>query len=243
MNAFFLRLALATSIMVPVSSAMAADLEPPPPVDDLRPATYDWTGGYIGLIGTVISLDGHYDKVPDCVPGLPCGPVDPEMSGTGYMGGVIAGWNYQFDDFLVGIEGDYSWGGLVAQNRDPAERTEMYFDSMGTIRARGGVVLDNTLIYLTAGLAFIDARMTGEVGPLCCSFLDEDSQWVTGYVIGAGMEHAFSDSLHGRLEYLYIDAPGYKFRLEDPNNFGGDVHMHFTGIHAIRAGLTYNFSL
>ena len=57
------------------------------------------------------------------------------------------------------------------------------------------------------------------------------------------MEHAFTDSLHGRLEYMYIGAPDASYRLEDPNGFGGDVDMHFQGIHQIRAGLTYNFML
>ncbi len=238
MKLSLLRLALLATVMVPAASALAADLDPPPPVEDLRPATYDWTGIYAGVVGSVVSLDGHYDKIPDVGP-----PVDPEMSGTGYMGGIVAGLNWQWDDFVLGVEGDYQFGGKIADNDEPAEMSELSINSMATVRARAGVVLDSTMFYVTGGVAFLDTEFGGEVGRGAGAFNATDTAWLAGYAVGGGMEHAFSDSFHGRLEYLYIGAPGASYRLEDPNNFGGDVDMHFNGIHSIRAGLTYNFSL
>lgn len=238
MKLSLLRLALLATVMVPAASALAADLDPPPPIEDLRPATYDWTGIYAGVVGSVVSLDGHYDKIPDRGP-----PVDPEMSGTGYMGGIVAGLNWQMDDFVLGVEADYQFGGEIANNEEPAEMTDFSINGLATVRARAGVVLDSTMLYLTGGVAFLDTEFGGDVGPNNNSVHDSDTAWLTGYAVGGGMEHAFSDSFHGRLEYLYIGAPGASYRLEDPNNFGGDVDMHFNGIHSIRAGLTYNFSL
>ena len=79
------------------------------------------------------------------------------------------------------------------------------------------MTFDNTLIYATGGVAFVDAEFSGEVGPIGNSFLDKNSEWITGWTIGGGIEHAFADSLHGRLEYLYADLPSEEFRLEDPN--------------------------
>ena len=32
-----------------------------------------------------------------------------------------------------------------------------------------------------------------------------DSQWVYGWTVGGGLEHAFSDNFSGRIEYLYVD--------------------------------------
>jgi outer membrane immunogenic protein len=238
MKVSLLRNALLATVILPAASALAADLDPPPPVDDLRPATYDWTGIYAGVVGSVVSLDGHYDKIPD--QGT---PVDPEMSGTGYMGGVVAGLNWQWDDFVLGLEGDYQFGGTIADNDEPAEMSEFAINGMATVRARAGVVLDSTMLYVTGGAAFLDTEFSGEVGRGAGAFMASDTAWVMGYAVGAGMEHAFTDSFHGRLEYLYIDADDTSYRLEDPNNFGGDVDMHFNGIHSIRAGLTYNFSL
>ncbi len=71
MKTSLLRSVLLATLMVPAASAFAADLDPPP---ELRPATYDWTGVYAGVIGSIVSLDGHYDKYPDC-PGGGGGPA------------------------------------------------------------------------------------------------------------------------------------------------------------------------
>ena len=238
MKSSLFRLALLATVMVPAASALAADLDPPPQIDDLRPATYDWTSIYGGVVGSVVSIDGHYDKIPDVG-----NPVDPEMSGTGYMGGVVAGLNWQMDSFVLGIEGDYQFGGQTADNDEPAEMTDFSINGLATVRARAGVAMDRTLLYVTGGVAFLDTEFGGDVGPVGGTVHDSDTAWLTGWAVGGGMEHAFTDGFHGRIEYLYIDAPDASYRLEDPNAFGGDVDMHFNGIHTVRAGLTYNFSL
>src|SRR3989337_3448225 len=83
MNKFLLGLAVA--IMLPASSAFAADLDVPPPMDDLRPATYDWSGPYIGIFGAAIAVDGTYDAT--CTAAVPCAVLtytDIEHSGIGY---------------------------------------------------------------------------------------------------------------------------------------------------------------
>lgn len=248
MNRKLIGFFLATAAFMGPGAVLAADMDvppPPPPVDDLRPASYDWSGPYLGAYGSVVSLDGHYDKVPDCGPGSPpgCGPVDPEMSGTGFAGGLIVGWNYDFGGMIAGIEADWGWGGEIADNKEPAELTGVSFDNIITLRARAGRAFDNTLVYLTGGAAFVDVNFAGEVGPVGASFHDEDSDWVTGWTIGGGIEHAYTENLHGRLEYLFVGLPDTDFRLEDPNGFGGDITQHFDGIHMIRAALTYNFSM
>jgi outer membrane immunogenic protein len=245
MSISILRISLATAALALTAPAvLAADLPPPPPpMEELRPATYDWTGPYIGGFISAVGTEGHYDKVPDCVPGAPpCPPIDPEMSGTGFLGGVLAGWNYDMDGFVIGLEGDYGWGGQQAQNRDPAEDTSLRYKDMATIRARAGMAFDDTLIYATGGGAFVNAEFAGDVGPAGAAFHDKDSAWVSGWAVGGGIEHAFTDNFHGRLEYLYVMLDDQDYRLEDPNGFGGDVDMQWDNIHMVRAALTYNFS-
>jgi outer membrane immunogenic protein len=245
MTRLTVRLSAAAAVLASVSAAaIAADLEPPPP--PMRPATYDWTGPYIGGLAGFVSLDGHYDKTPDCPPGAPpagCVPVDPEMSGSDFLLGGLVGWNYDFGGVVAGVEGDWAFTfNHIGQNREPAERTTVSFDNIATLRARVGKTFDRTLAYITGGVAFVDVEFAGEVGPVGGSVHDEDSSWVTGWTIGGGLEHAFTDYLHGRMEYLYIGLPDEDFRLEDPNGFGGDVTEHFDAIHMVRAALTYNFS-
>lgn len=233
MNKFFLRLAFAVAVLLPMPSALAADPDVPPPMDDLRPANFDWSGPYVGGFIEGITETGTYDVVCGgvCAAGLR------EMNGFGWNTGILAGWNYQMDSFIMGIEGDWAFGGQVADNDEPAELTELDFNNIATLRARLGWAMDNTMIYATGGVAFVDSTFsTTDLGGGSA----EDSSWLTGWVIGGGMEHGFSDRISGRLEYSYMDLPDTDYALVN-GAATADVSQTFDGIHTIRVGLSYNF--
>jgi outer membrane immunogenic protein len=238
MNKFLLGLAVA--IMLPASSVFAADLDVPPPMD-LRPATFDWSGPYVGGFAAAIAADGAYDGT--CTTGgVACVVVAPEVnvytdyehSGIGYAGGIVGGWNYQIESFVFGIEGDWAFGGTVATNDEPGIDTDISFNNIATLRARAGFALDNTLLYVTGGLAAVDM----EFGAMMAS-QQSDSQWVYGWTLGGGLEHAFTPNFSGRIEYLYVDLEDADFSMTDGNTF--DATQSFNDIHMVRAGLTYNF--
>jgi len=228
MKHLVIRLAFAFSALVPVSSALAADLDVPPPVDDLRPTL--WSGPYVGAFFGGASEEGVYT--------CPCF-VDPEMSGQGYHAGFMAGWNYQIDDFVLGFEGDWAFGGQVADNDDPVEATYLNFNDIATLRARAGWADGNTLFYATGGLAAVNAEFGGLVGPLSEDI--SDSKWVYGWTVGGGIEHAFTDNVHARLEYLYVSLPDTDYTLIASDGSGGTLTQDFENIHMVRAGVTYNF--
>lgn len=232
MTKFLLRLSLCTAALAAVTTtvAHAADLEPPPP---LRPT---WTGPYIGGFVMGVGVESHYDSAcndpADCL-------YDPEMSGFTFGGGVLGGFNYDFGNgFLVGVEGDYGWAGKV-DNDDPGEATEMKIQDIATLRARAGFIFnDDTLFYATGGAAWVKTTFGGEVGDPNDPdrpFID-DTQWTSGWTVGGGIEHAFNEAFHARLEYLYLDMNDETYDLDV-----GKVDLDFEGIHLIRAGLTYNF--
>jgi outer membrane immunogenic protein len=233
MNKFFFRLAFAIAVLLPMPSALAADLDVPPP--DLR---LDWSGPYVGVFGAAIAVDGTYDAtctaaVPPCaVPTY----TDIEHSGIGYAGGVLIGWNYQIDSFVMGIEGDWAFGGKVATNDEPGIDTDLSFNNIATVRARAGFALDNTLLYFTGGLAAVDM----EFGAVMSS-TESDSEWVYGWTAGGGLEHAFSDNLSGRIEYLYVGLDDADFSMTDDSSTIFDANQSFDDIHMVRVGLTYNF--
>ncbi|MCB1417814.1 MAG: porin family protein [Notoacmeibacter sp.] len=239
MNAFLLRLALVSTVMVPVTSALAADLEPPPPIEELRPATYDWSGAHIGIFGAANAVDGYYDATLIC--GGPCPIVDPEMSGIGYGFGIKAGLDYQVDNFVIGVVGDWAFGGRLADNDDPIEATYLNMPNLATLRARAGIADGNTLIYLTGGMAAAEMEFGALVGP--GSVDSKESQWAYGWAIGGGIEHAFTDSLSVGLEYLYIDLPDTEHFLTDGAGVAGTIDMHYKDMHTVRASLNYRFSL
>ena len=238
MNAFLFRLALVSTVLVPVTSALAADLEPPPPVDDLRPATYDWTGISAGIFGSANAVDGNYDASDACA----CVATDLEMSGIGYGYGVRAGYDYQWDSFVFGAVGDWQFGvGDLATNDDPVQDTYLRMNNLATARARVGWADDNTLLYATGGFAAADMEFGGAVGPGGVD--DSESQWAFGWAVGGGIEHAVTDALSVSLEYLYIDLQDTTHSLSDGAGSGGDVDMMYNDMHTVRAGINYRFSL
>jgi outer membrane immunogenic protein len=230
MNKFFLRLAFAVAVLLPMPSALAADLDIPPP--DLRQASFDWSGPYVGVFGAAIGVDGSYDGICSCAEIY----TDVEHSGIGYAGGILGGWNYQLDSFVLGIEGDWAFGGTVATNDEPLINTDLSFNNIATLRARTGFALDNTLLYVTGGLAAVDM----EFGAIMSDAAD-DSKWVYGWTIGGGLEHAFTPNFSGRIEYLYVGLDDVDFSLTDSAPTTLDATQSFNDIHMIRAGLTYNF--
>jgi outer membrane immunogenic protein len=233
MKRFFLRLALAVAILLPVPSVFAADLDVPPPMDDLRPATFDWSGPYVGVFGTAVAVDGTFDGTCTCAAVY----TDLEHSGIGYAYGALAGWNYQIDSFVLGIEGDWAFGGTVATNDDPLVLTDLSFNNIATLRARAGFALDNTLLYFTGGLAAVDA----EFGAVVVATPDSASQWIYGWTVGGGLEHAFTQNFSGRIEYLYVNLPDTDFNGLTDGVDTFDATQSFNDIHMVRAGLTYNF--
>ena len=238
MNRFFFRLVFAIAALLPVSSVFAADLDVPPPIENLRPATFDWSGPYVGAFLAGITETGTYDAL--CLP-LACASSLREMNGYGWNTGIYAGWNYQIDDFVMGVEGDWAFGGAVAENHEPAELTDLDFNNIGTLRGRLGWAMDNTLFFATGGIALVDTTFSSTDFPTGSSTSAEDSQWLTGWVIGGGMEHAFSDRISGRLEYSYIVLPNGEYLLDDGLGNTADVTHDYSGIYTVRAGLTYNF--
>jgi outer membrane immunogenic protein len=232
MTKFLLRLTLCTAALAAVTTtvANAADYEPPPPPEE------SWTGPYIGAFIMGVGVESHYDA--ECDDPADCA-FDPEMSGFTWGGGVLAGFNFELGDgFLLGVEGDYGWAGKI-DNDDPIEATEMEINNIATLRARAGYIFgDDTLFYATGGVAWVKTTFGGDVGDPNDPnrpFID-DSQWTTGYAIGGGIEHAFNDYLHARLEYIYLGLPDEEYDLEV-----GTVDLDFEGVHLIRAGATLNF--
>ena len=92
-------------------AAMAADISRPvykaPPAGAL-PVTYDWTGFYIGgHVGY-----GWADKDWRDAFGLAT-----THKADGFLGGGQVGFNYQINQFVLGVEGDVSWANLKGGSR------------------------------------------------------------------------------------------------------------------------------
>jgi outer membrane immunogenic protein len=239
MHKFFLVSALATVAFTSAMPALSADLDvppPPPPVEELRPATYDWTGITAGLFVGANALEGKYDALPLCG----CGVTDIAMSGIGFSAGAKIGADYQMGDIVFGVVADWSLGGELAKNDVRTEQTYLNMKHMGTARGRLGWALDDTLIYATGGLAMAEMEFGGMIGAVD----SKQKKWSTGFAIGGGMEHALADNFSIGVEYLYVNFGKTDHFLTNGTVAGsGTVKMDYEDFHTIRASANYRFSL
>jgi outer membrane immunogenic protein len=209
-----------------------------PSVEDLNPVGFDWSGAYLGAFVAGISTNMEYD--PLCSAG--CSPGIRDMDGVGWSSGVLLGWNHQVDNFVVGVEGDYAFSGEVAKYADIAEATEYAFENIATLRARLGMTHDNTLVFASGGVALVETTFSSADLPVTGGLATSDSKWLTGWVIGGGVEHAFDEHFAARLDYSYMGLPNTSYFLTNGVDTA-DISHSFDGVHTIRIGLTYNFGL
>ncbi len=204
MHKLFLRLALVSVAFVPAVSALAADIDfvppPPPPVEELRPATYDWSGAYVGAWAGATCIDGSLVDNG--------GPSYWEMDGCGYKGGVMAGYLQQFDSFVVGGELDWGLTGQVAENNTPGADFAFRMNHLVTGRLRAGYAIDDTLLYATGGWAWAQGDLYGING---AAAPDHIKKGHAGWSLGGGIEHALTDQFRVRLEYIYTKFGGANY--------------------------------
>jgi len=216
------KLLLASVVTVfAASGACAADL--------VEPAVYDWTGPYIGLNAGVGIGDSSVESILDgAFVGDPF--YDPyahtfENDKVGFTGGVTAGYNWQIDNFVLGLEGDFNY--LDSKDsesvRDPLPVNldfETKIDWFATVRPRLGLAFESILLYITGGLAIGDVSSDVDVNDSgSYSWSGSQSKTALGWTIGGGGEWAFSDGWSIKAEYLWVDLGSDTFDLDnDPAN-------------------------
>lgn len=215
-------LAAVAATLLTSSSAYAADaiiFQDATPYTPAAAAQFDWSGFYLGV-------DGGYVWTRASVAGL-------TDNFNGGLLGAHTGYNIQHDDFVFGLEGNiaYTWNSLTVQySVAPPADLSMGTDWQGSVRARAGFALDRTFIYGTAGVAFtqIYAKLdSGTLGSV------KENRKLTGWTLGAGVEHALTDNWTVRGEYRYSDYG----RLD---RGPGALDPKITE-HALRAGVSFKF--
>jgi len=154
----------------------------------------------------------------------PLSPGQYTTRNSGWMGGVLAGYNYEFDRKVIGVEADYNFGnikgatstagvcsgftGITPTNCSYAQSQKLNW--LATLRGRFGlVVIPETMIYGTAGFALghVDVSHSlytaGFAGTVSASGISSTTK--AGWVIGAGIESFLAPNWIARLEYLHYD--------------------------------------
>jgi outer membrane immunogenic protein len=221
------------SVLALTLTARAADLPVrPAPIPVVAPA-WTWTGFYLGINGGAV---WHRAKthITDLIPSDDFSTV----KATGATFGGQAGFNWQVQQFVFGIEADWNWvDANGSSNFTVLPLIGSYsskLSSLTTVRGRVGITMSSTMFYATGG--FAGGKVNNQVPVRMGGFSDNDFK--TGWTAGGGIEHMFAQHWSAKVEALYVDlgkstvqgffGPGYTGRFDN------------TAIVA-RAGLNYKW--
>jgi outer membrane immunogenic protein len=219
-----------------MTAASAADLPVKAAVKAPVAALPSWTGFYIGAHGGYRWADASFADPP----------ISAAYDPNGGIIGAHGGYNYLVaPNFLIGIEGDWSWGwgsdSVASSITIPGEvpivialNSEAKLTWQATLRGRAGYVNGPWLFYLTAGGALTEAKWNISFGPLSAG----DSKVLGGWVVGGGAEYMLNANWLARLEYLY----------ESFGDFGVTINGAPAGtfdldhVQKVRVGISYKFN-
>jgi len=216
-------------------SALAADLYVPAPEHAAMPESTPWNDCYVGLpisrtAGDTLSrapLSDYSSPLEGFPVGLQAGCDFKTASTSPLLLGIVA------DVFGNGPSGE-SDPIPVAPGIDALSASSVPW--FGTLRGRIGLSLDNTLFYLTAGLAV--AQVNNEVSTT--TFAGETvSNTHVGWVAGAGIEQKLDENWGIFAEYAYYDLGAQDYTYSAPLTVG-TLELHPT-FHQIKVGVNYHF--
>jgi outer membrane immunogenic protein len=251
------KLAIAlTAIAAVTGSALAADMTPRPytKAPPLATPVASWTGCFVGGGGGVAMTKNDHN---DFLTATPSTAISPNLStgADGWFGTVQVGCDYQFNNFVVGIFGDYdfmdvkgdiSTGGFFA----PANTGSQTQNSQWAVGGRAGyLVLPQLLTYVSGGYTqahWKDTTVSSFFAPGGVATLPGFRQG--GWFIGTGAEYAlgFLPGLFWKTEYRYSEFDRGNVAFILPPAFGGGP----TGTsetqrfheHSVRSELVYRFN-
>lgn len=165
-----------------------------------------WTGFYVGA-----NVGYQFGKTTAVF----------SMEPSGVTGGLQAGYNWQFGQFVIGGETDFQLS-AAEETFAPYKFSNPWF---GTARARLGYALNNILFYGTGGVAYGRGELS--------YFGQSEQHLLAGWTAGAGLEVGFTPNVSVRAEYLFVDLAATNYALTRMN----------TGIESsiVRFGLNYRF--
>jgi outer membrane immunogenic protein len=257
------KLALVLVTLAAGHPAFAADMPlkapPPPPLP-----FYSWTGFYLGgNVGGAWTSDWSASYAPLPSPAAFGGaPGTLDLSGSAIVGGGQAGYNWQFSDWVIGFEGDYTAMSLHAAGTAqsllfpsfapvPGEFQTMSrsLNWLASARGRLGWAWDRTLLYVTGGAAWGSFDYTADKNVLAgpgFTFPASLSTTKSGWVAGAGVEYALPGTFSGltvRAEYQFYGFNGTSIVVREvpATIFSRGYTWNDADVQIVRGAINYKF--
>ena len=172
--------------------------------------------------------------VPRCVTG--------GTSRDGFLGGGQIGYNWQFNNIVLGIEGQVSGSDLSASRTVTNGLDSLTLSAdvnwIASLTGKLGFTANNWLFYMKGGAAWIDvgadATLTlAGIG----TFAASDNRTRTGWTVGGGVEWGFAPNWSALVEYQFYD---FGDRTFTSLALGAPVTVD-SDIHTVKLGVNYRF--
>lgn len=210
--------------------------------------TFSWQGAYIGVNGGYSWGKFHNEINASDVNSGETSDISASISRSGFLGGVQAGYNWQYERNVYGLELDLQ-GGSMKKEKALFDDTVNSFKQKNSIdwyssaRGRLGYAVSPTaILYTTGGLAYGKVSTGISVSDGANTETDSWKKNTFGYTFGGGTEIAMTDNLTFKTEYLYTDLGNTKTLNFANENFGtnlrGETRFDF---HTVRAGFNLKF--
>src|SRR5450759_646271 len=203
-------LATASITLGTIQVASAADF-PAGPVyrQPVYTQVWSWTGAYIGING---GFGGDKVKYPFSAPTIPV-TGEGSLTSSGFFAGGQIGYNYQWANWMVGLEADIQWSNIESELAASAATpggglsltagTELKW--YGTVRGRFGYAWDRLFLYGTGGFAYGSTTTTLNASGFGGGVAFSQDNMKIGWTAGGGLEYAITPDVSFKTEYLYID--------------------------------------
>lgn len=258
------------SVVLGAASVHAADLAAHYTKAPVMAPAYNWTGFYVGAnvggqwgssnpnTSTVYDPFGYFFTTS--VPAVNAVGAQ-HVSSSSVTGGFTAGYNWQVNQAVFGLEGDINYFGFKGSATGSAlypccapfgltVSSQVSADWLATIRGRlGFLATPSWLIYATGGAAIAEVRGNfnfTDTFSVTESAAIRDTR--VGWTAGVGSEYAFGGGWSLKAEYLYVDLGSSTVKSTNLGfaggaPFTGNVYTHSVDLKSniVRVGVNYKF--
>jgi outer membrane immunogenic protein len=216
---------IATSLIA--GAAFAADLPSrnSAPFYSAPPPLFTWTGFYGGINGGL------------GIGGFTHGGSNYFGNTSGGLAGGTIGYNYQGGPIVVGVEADLDWADINGHNNPGfGVNGSATINETNSVRGRLGYAFDRVLVYATGGWSA--ANVSGNVANFGSTpnLLINESHYLNGYAVGAGVEYSITPRVSVKAEYLFNSLSPNSYFAGTPSTIHAGVDYS-----TLRAGVNYHF--
>jgi outer membrane immunogenic protein len=228
-------------------AARAADL-PERPVQPYVPPAFSWAGFYIGgNVGGAWARRQWTDST-----------LGVDLNGetkSGFLAGGQIGGNYQRGMFVAGVELEFEYAGNGNANNTgvfvPAVGGNVVVSSgsrwLSTLAVRLGVAVDRVLVYGKAGAGMVATNGFTITDVSTGRSVSSGSRLDAGWLVGGGVEWAFSSFINGwsmKLEYSYLGLNNRSFTVPASATFlpGDVITAGNRNVQMVKLGFNFLFN-